>query len=125
MPSKTVEVLAKQEKIANKFINWYTMIYKDKLPIATFFALPFEFQLGIFIEFFEQEYNYGIHADRESYIILYPDMEKAKDIINSRPGKLLDKDNIEYYDFNSIMLKTLYNYERAILKIIDLIINPF
>jgi hypothetical protein len=125
MASKLVETLAKENKVLIPFINWYKVKYATKLAPNTFFSLPFEFQLGVFIEFFEEEYNYGIHADRESFVILYPNINKAKDIINARPGKLLDKDNIEYTDFNSIMIKSIFNYERAMLKIIDLIINPF
>lgn len=124
MPSKTLEVIIKEPKLATEFINWYKLKYKD-IIITDFIKLPFEYQLGIFIIFFEEKYNYAIHADRESYVIFYPDIEKASPIISNRPGKLLDIDNIEYTDFNSSMMRVIYNYERAILKVIDLIINPF
>lgn len=125
MPSEIMKTIARETKVLDVFTNWYISKHKDKIPIHTFVSLPFEFQLGILLTFFEEEYNYGIHADRESFLILYPDIEKARDIITKRPGKLLDMDNIEYTNFNSIMLKSIYNYERAMIKIVDLIINPF
>lgn len=125
MASVTVQILGKNVKVLNAFIDWYVKNYQDKLDIKTFLSLPFEYQYGIFINFFEEVYNYAIHADRESYVIFYPDIERVKDFITDRPGKLLDKDNIEYTDFNSIMLKVIYNHERAILKVIELIVNPF
>jgi len=125
MASEVMKCIARETKVLNSFTTWYTSKHKDKIPITTFVSLPFEFQLGVLLTFFEEEYNYGIHADRESFLILYPDIEKAKDIILNRSGKLLDRDNIEYTNFNSIMMKSIYNYERALIEIVNLIINPF
>jgi len=125
MASVTVDVLAKNIEVLDTFIDWYIKNNQSKLDIKTFLSLPFEYQYGVFIIFFEEVYNYAIHADRESYVIFYPDIEKAREIIINRSGKLLDRDNIEYTDFNSIMLKVIYNHERAILKVIELIVNPF
>jgi len=125
MASEVMKCIARETKVLNSFTTWYTSKHKDKIPITTFVSLPFEFQLGVLLTFFEEEYNDGIHADRESFLILYPDIEKAKDIILNRSGKLLDRDNIEYTNFNSIMMKSIYNYERALIEIVNLIINPF
>ena len=125
MASKIAEVIGKEKKVLNSFADWYTPRYNTKLQILAFFSLPFEYQLGIFVNFFEEVYNYSLHADRESIVIFYPDMDKAKDIIMNRPGKLLKIDNIEYTDFTSGMSRVIYNYEKGMIKIIELIVNPF
>ena len=125
MVSKFVEILATTTTLKSDFVAWYKINYESKLSSNLFYTLPFEYQLGILIVFFEDEYNYGIHADQESYVIFYPNIEQAKDRISKKAGILLDKDNIEYMNSNSIMKKVIHNYEIAILKVIDLIINPF
>ena len=125
MASKIIEKLSKEKEVLNAFIAWYKANYDSKLPILTFFTLPFEFQLGILINFFEENYNYSLHADRESYLVFYPDIDKVRDIILNRKGKLLDVDNFEFVDFNSLMRKVIYNYERGMIKILELIVNPF
>jgi hypothetical protein len=124
MASKFVEILATTTTLKTNFVAWYKANYESKLSSNIFYTLPFEYQLGIIIMFIEDEYNYGIHADQESYVIFYPNIEQAKDRIERKTGVLLDKDNIEIYS-NSIMNKIIYNYEIAILKVIDLIVNPF
>ena len=126
MATKIVESIARETKVLNTFIAWYKKSNYN-IDIKTFFLFPFEFQCGVFLKFFEEEYNYGITAERYCYVIVYPDLEKAKDIILNRPGRVVKDgiDNVEFADFNSNMLSTLYNYERGMIKIIELIINPF
>lgn len=126
MASKIIEVIAKESNLLELFIKWYST-RNTIIPIKQFVTLPFEYQCGVLISWFEEEYNYGVVAEKDYYTVVYLDIQKAKDIITKRPGRILSNsiDNVEYADFTSSMISTLYNYERGMIKIVDLIINPF
>lgn len=121
--------LSKNNALLNEFIVYYRQYYNDAINVEKFMTLPFSFQLGIFLIFFEDIYNYAVHADRHSVVILYPDIERARSILITRKsGIIAEFDNICYAEFaedtSKMVSMSVHNYETAVGKIIELISKP-
>jgi hypothetical protein len=110
--------------IATQFIKYYMVNYNEKLHVNTFITLPLEYQLGIFMEFF-QTMNLEFIFDTHTYIIYYIDPRlNANNVIAkyNKDGILTD----ELYEGKVEKDNNVLNSARlAIEYIINVVLIPF
>lgn len=107
-----------QNKTAIKpFLQWYNGRYPNSLPL--FQDLPFAFQIGVFIEYFETIYNLIILVNTKGYSIQFSD---------NRVTPIYGVNNMQYnhykYDYKEPKC-ILYGYELGIKWLFENYDLPF
>ncbi len=90
------------------------------LPITTFIKLPFEYQLGFLIDYFENQHNMHILVDLTNVVIHYvnPELNANEIIANyNKTGKWNDIILSESFKQSSNLLESYYLGFRYVINV--------
>ena len=99
------------------FLQWYSGRYPNS--IALFQDLPFAFQIGIYLEYFESMYNLIINVTTRGYSIQFSDNRKVP---------IYGANNMQYnhYKYDHTKPKSIiYGYELGIIWLFENYALPF
>jgi len=86
-------------KTREVFIKWYTQHKADQMPIASFLALDFDYQIGIFIDFlYAHNICCSIYANNYDVFVIH----------NVLLGTLPQDSNLDYIDVDLNILYIAY-----------------
>ena len=117
------EISNKYKELTKEFFIWYNTKYK--YPLSSFISLPEIMQFGVITEYIIDKYNMSYHCDSGSYYIFWYDPELSVNEmlkVYNESGQFSIK--IEMKSGLKIVNHSESN-KRVILRIFDMITNPF